>query len=69
MKYPEVKTLQIGHKLLIVDGRSTIKYLDLRNNKVKVYDRRNWWQKALRVKVKPYKINIIVSGGKNETVS
>ena len=55
-KILKVKTVQVGNKLVIMNGVDPIRYVDLRTNKVHQYDNRKWWQKLLRRGQNPLRI-------------
>lgn len=55
-KILKVKTVQVGEKLVIMNGVDPIRYVDLRTNKVHQYDNRKWWQKLLRRGQNPLRI-------------
>lgn len=52
----KVKTVQIGKRLIIMNGVDPLRYLDLTTNKVHKYDNRTWLQKLLRKKQNPLRI-------------
>lgn len=53
-KHRKVKTVQMGNKLIILDGVSPLRYVDLTTNKVVQYKPMKWDQY--------YKISYKVSG-------
>ena len=46
----EVKTVQVGHKLIIANGQDPLRYVDLTTNKVHQYKpERNWKRPLLKL--------------------